>query len=156
MTDRVVNQLLTELDGFDMSGLLFFGLPGLREVNYYHKTDGGGTLYAVRSGRYKLHLHTSGGLCLDTYYDAACYAKSVDHTESPILYNLEADPGEVNAVPASSAEYKEHAPRLRALADQHAASFWRAPSEMARGSNPERFPCCSPGCSPKPHCCKCA
>ena len=28
--------------------------------------------------------------------------------------------------------------------------------QSARGSSDDRFPCCSPGCTPLPYCCKCA
>jgi arylsulfatase A-like enzyme len=37
-----------KFDGHDMSGLLFFGLPGLRNTVYYHATDGDAPLNAVR------------------------------------------------------------------------------------------------------------
>lgn len=33
-------------------------------------------------------------------------------------------------------------------------SLW-GPSEINRGGSAERFPCCSPGCTPLPYCCKC-
>ena len=149
-------------DGYDASGMLFGGKTSLRLENYYHQSvnSGSGELFAVRSGPYKLHFKTAGGIGSSVlekngFPDQACFAPRVEHTAAPILYNVQRDPGEVNAIKPSDPEYTAQAPRLAALAAAHLASFWTAPSQGARGTSPDRFPCCNPGCSPRPHCCKC-
>ena len=101
----------------------------------------------------------------------------------PMLVNLDTDPGEAQlrtliCEPETTAPgpmkgqleprchtQEEIQPILTALWQLYNVSncrgedgcdLWGA-SEIGRGGNAaERFPCCDPGCSPKPYCCKCA
>jgi arylsulfatase A len=68
-------------DGFDMSGILFGNGTNLRHVMFYYN---GSELYAARKGPFKAHYITWAG-----------YSKQPpEKHDVPVLYNLEADPGE--------------------------------------------------------------
>ena len=94
--------------------------------------------------------------------DEACCSnkpagRSIDHLSTGgILYNLERDMSEVLPISHDSNEYKYWAPILWSMATEYLAKYSVAASEMHKGSNKTRFPCCSPGCTPLPDCCKCA
>lgn len=110
----------------------------------------------MRQGAWKLHFETKGSHCRDTYPDAECHAARVDRRPSGgLLFNVELDVGEVLPVANSTAEYATWAPLLRRLAADYVAALGTVPSETARGEAAERFPCCSPGCTPLPECCTC-
>ena len=62
---------------------------------------------------------------------------------------------EVLPLPHSSVEYKKWAPVLMSMAADYRKTYITALSQMGKGSSPDRFPCCNPGCTPMPICCKC-
>jgi arylsulfatase A-like enzyme len=69
------------IDGLDMSDMLLQGAPGPRHVFFYYR---GTRLFAVRKDQWKLHLFTQKG-----------YGQpQPDAHESPLLFNLNTDPGE--------------------------------------------------------------
>jgi arylsulfatase A len=149
----------TVIDGYDLTSYLFEGgKESPRTVFFYHATKSvpaGAGLMAVRSGSYKMHLFTQGSHCTSDYPDAMCYAPLANHTASPLLYNLDEDPGEVNLIPPTSALWTTQVKALTALAAAHVKGMVTAPSQIKRGESKERFPCCNPLCEPKPNCCKC-
>ena len=164
------------LDGVDLSPMLFasagpngtaaqFGAaPSPRDFFFYHTTkgaprlaDGGPGLMAARKGAWKIHWFTQGSHCTSDYFDSMCYAGLQNHTEAPLLFNLQTDPGEVVPFKSSTPEFQQWAPVLQAAADKYLATFVSGESQIAKGSDAKtRFPCCSPDCSPRPSCCKCA
>ena len=92
----------------------------------------------------------------------------------PLLFDLLKDPGENvprtplagwdGTWPAPSGwhsgsmpegEYTATVKRLRAEFERERTSMPFAVSQVNRGNKPERFPCCSPGCTPLPQCCTC-
>ena len=153
-----------------MSALLFTEAGqqadhGRRDRYFYHSSDSGGRgaeLVAVRYGPWKLHLITKGWGCLPDYPDKLCCSNQPEgaridlRADGGVLFNVERDVSEVVPLAHSSAEYKRWAPHLFSLASEYLASFHPAASEIGRGSNTTRFPCCSPGCTPLPDCCACA
>ena len=52
-------------------------------------------------------------------------------------------------------EYAAAVARLTAAYTKEVAGMPKTVSQVNRGSSVDRFPCCSPNCSPKPHCCTC-
>lgn len=149
-------------DGWDLSGLLFThegqtADAGRRDRFFYHTSNSpmAPGLVAVRYGAWKLHFHTQGSHCVDTFPDAACYAPPLDvRSRGGLLYNVERDVSEVLPLSNTSYEYRQWAPVLWRMAADYAASVATAESQIAKGSSPERFPCCSQ-CSPMPTCCQC-
>ena len=125
---------------------------------FYHTSeDPAASLVGVRLGPWKLHFVTKGSHCNDDFPDAACYAASVNHTATGgILFNVERDMSEVLPLPHTSVEYKQWAPVLMSMAADYSKTYVTAASEMRKGSSADRFPCCNPGCTPMPVCCKCA
>jgi arylsulfatase A-like enzyme len=71
-----------ELDGHDLSPLLFGTGPGPRDVMFFYR---GETLYAVRKGSYKAHFVTEDAYGRDRH--------RVEHNP-PLLFNLDRDPSE--------------------------------------------------------------
>lgn len=150
-------------DGYDLSTLLFEGgKESPRDTFFYHTTknkpklhDGGPGLMAVRNGPYKLHFYTQGSHCTTDYLDGMCYAGLHNWSSSPLLYNLEKDPGEVNQIGNKSDIYKSWVPKLKKIADTYLSTFYSLPSQMPGSSAEKRFPCCNPQCNPRPHCCTC-
>ena len=165
-------------DGFDLTSYLFEGGAARgdkspRQEFFYYDTSGirapastagnAPLLMAARVGSYKAHWYTRGSHCNDDYPDAACYAPVRNHTGSasgsdgPLLFNVDTDPGEISPISATlkAAEYKQAMAAIEGAVQKHLRTWDVAPSEMAKGSSPDRFPCCNPGCSPAPHCCRC-
>ncbi|MGZ5568234.1 MAG: sulfatase-like hydrolase/transferase, partial [Limisphaerales bacterium] len=93
-------------DGFDMSGFLFSNGTNQRKVMFYYN---GNELYAVRKGPFKAHFITWPG-----------YAKErpVKH-ETPVLYNVEEDPGEKFDI---AAQHPDIIADLNAEAEKHRAN----------------------------------
>eukprot|EP00045_Choanoeca_perplexa_P004501 m.38675 g.38675 ORF g.38675 m.38675 type:complete len:525 (-) comp12608_c0_seq1:38-1612(-) len=165
-------------DGYDMTPCLFHGEPCNRDTFFYHSTQVGGNItnpgavMAVRAGPYKLHMYTQGSHCKDDYADELCRdnAKLQDLTKSPLLFNVEYDPGEEVLLTNSTYgefnathTYDDVVADLQAIYWRHVNSFEEVPSQfeevpsqIAKGTSPDRFPCCSPNCTPLPHCCACA
>eukprot|EP00730_Choanoeca_flexa_P005904 TRINITY_DN12046_c0_g1_i6.p1 TRINITY_DN12046_c0_g1~~TRINITY_DN12046_c0_g1_i6.p1 ORF type:complete len:522 (+),score=64.34 TRINITY_DN12046_c0_g1_i6:1057-2622(+) len=156
-------------DGMDMSPCLFEGKPCQRDQFFYHSTKVGGpvsqpgAVMAVRAGPYKLHMYTQGSHCNNDYSDQECRDNHTltNHSGVPLLYNVERDPGEVVLLTQDTYgefnqthTYNDVVASLVGLYHRHIDSFVSMPSEIAKGSSAERFPCCD-DCSPKPHCCQC-
>ena len=81
----------------------------------------------------------------------------MNHTATGgILFNVGRDMSEVLPLPHSSAEYKKWAPVLMSMAADYSKTYVTGESQMNKGNSPDRFPCCNPGCTPMPGCCKCA
>lgn len=152
-------------DGWDMSALLFttagqLADTGRRDRYFYHTSAGGSAeLVAVRLGPYKLHLITEGWACEPDYPDKTCCSNQPEGKRaSPpggILFNVERDLSEVLPLSAASHEYKKWAPVLFSMAAEYLKTYSVTTSQMKRGSSNDRFPCCSPGCTPLPECCTC-
>ena len=158
-------------DGWDMSDLLFTAAGqradlGRRDRYFYHSSDGakpGAELVAVRYGPWKLHFVTKGWGCQADYPDKACCSNQPEGARIDVgasgglLFNVERDMSEVLPISHSSAEFKRWAPVLNSMAAEYSQTYSPATvSQMGRGSSKDRFPCCSPGCTPLPDCCKCA
>lgn len=176
-TDRVI-------DGADMRDVLFGTGPTKRTTFLYFEWRTA-KLVAVRIGKWKLHVQTRGSHCSAPFPDANCYDDAFRNASHypcsssggcvPMLVNLDTDPGEAqlqtricNPDPGPQGvidprcyQQAELAPVLANLTALFAASaadaaLW-APSQIRRGGDAAtRFPCCSPSCTPKPYCCKCA
>ena len=166
-------------DGWDMSALLFAkegqsctgqagcvamnsaaGVAGRRDRYFYHTSeDSVGALVAVRLGPWKLHFVTKGSHCAGTFPDPACYAPSTDRRDNGgWLFNVERDMSEVLPLSNTSFEYKLWAPVLWQMAYNYTKSIFtdaeRPASQIHRGGNAARFPCCNE-CTPMPNCCAC-
>jgi arylsulfatase A len=163
-------------DGWDMSALLFgsaaqcdratrecstAGAAGARRDRYFYHTseDSSGSLVAVRLGPWKLHFVTKGSHCNNDFPDAACYAPSTDHRDvGGLLFNVERDMSEVLPLSNTSYEFKMWAPVLWSMALEYTTKIFspadQPPSQIDRGSSPDRFPCCNV-CTPMPNCCSC-
>ena len=150
-----------EYDGWDMSELLFtpagqMADAGRRDRYFYHTSEASSPrLVAVRYGAWKLHFQTQGSHCVDSFPDAACYAPAKDvRATGGLLFNVERDVSEVLPLSNVSFEYQKWAPLLWSMGADYAAGVWNGASEMSKGANADRFPCCNT-CSPMPTCCKC-
>lgn len=92
----------------------------------------------------------------------------------PLLFDLLKDPGENvprtrlagwdGSWPAPGgwhsgsmpeAEYDAVVKRLQAEFDRERGAMPHVLSQVQRGNNVDRFPCCNPGCTPRPQCCTC-
>jgi hypothetical protein len=86
-----------------------------------------------------------------------CYAGLQDWRASPLLYNLETDPGEVNLIGNTTQEYIAVVAALQEEAVDYLKTFVPdvPASQIAKGSDAKtRFPCASPTCTPRPYCCE--
>eukprot|EP00039_Didymoeca_costata_P008507 m.112908 g.112908 ORF g.112908 m.112908 type:complete len:561 (+) comp14110_c0_seq3:40-1722(+) len=166
-TDRVI-------DGVDIQGVLFHGSPSNRTDFIYFDSGSPARIMAVRVGKWKLHMFTHGSHCSPPFPDSNCYDKQYktksDYGGQPLLINLEEDPGEAQLQtsvcnPDGSVidprchlqqEVDEIVANLTAFYNKYVndTSLW-ATSQIDRGSNLTRFPCCSPQCTPRPYCCSC-
>jgi arylsulfatase A len=162
-------------DGWDMAALLFSSaeqcgrggacssgsVGGARRDRFFYHTseDGAGSLVAVRLGPWKLHFVTKGSHCNTDFPDPMCYAPSTDHRAAGgLLFNVERDMSEVLPLSNGSYEYKLWAPVLWQMALEYTTAIFpeedRPASQIGRGSNADRFPCCNV-CTPMPNCCSC-
>jgi arylsulfatase A-like enzyme len=105
-----------EIDGLDLSSALLEGKPSSRDVMMYHRDE---TLFAVRKGRWKLHLRTRAG-----YGEP----KAVEH-DPPLLFDLGVDPGEKWNV---AAKHPEEVAALLQLAAAHRAALKPALNQLER------------------------
>jgi arylsulfatase A len=69
------------LDGVDMSPILFNAGPGLREREFYYRSD---ELYAIRKGPFKAHFSTWAGYSREP----------AEQHDPPLLFHLGHDPSE--------------------------------------------------------------
>ena len=89
----------TELDSYDLSTTLLKGAPGTRkEMIYYRGTE----IYAIRSGSFKLHYKTKSG-----------YKNDLETHTTPLLFNLDLDPGENYDVAKANPDVIKHINELR-------------------------------------------
>ena len=105
------------LDGIDVSGTLMGDSPAPRRSVYYYR---GADLFALRSGRWKIHFFTPGA-----------YGQGPKRTRAdpPLLFDLDADPSEKHDVGKKQTDLVA---RLTALAKSHAASVKAPPSQLER------------------------
>ncbi|XP_022099421.1 arylsulfatase A-like [Acanthaster planci] len=145
------------LDGVDMSEILFHNRPSQRETFIYYPENPNPTLgiFAVRYKQYKAHYFTRGNkLSGSTNRDHDCRdsAKLTPH-DPPLLFNLDQDPGERYDLSADP-KYKSLLEKIAAIKGSFEAGMTWGRSQI-NGTNPSVEPCCSPGCSPFPACCRC-
>lgn len=109
-------------------------LPALlkQEINtsksiFYYR---GNELMAVRQGLYKAHLwtwtnsieefiHDNVNFCPGENVTGVMSHQQVNHTDSPLLFNLGLDPGEKYPISNTSAVYKAVMPGLQAVVQEH-------------------------------------
>ena len=101
-------------DGVDLSSALFADADSPRDVIYYYRfTD----VFAVRKGRYKAHFSTYGSFGGGGRHDL----------ETPLLYDIEADPGEQFDI---AADHPDIVAELKALADAQTASVEQVENQL--------------------------
>lgn len=105
--DLVGGNIPSNLDGISLSASLLEGKASEREAFYYYR---GADVYAVRKGRYKAHF-----LFKEFYANP-----KVVSLEKPLLYDLNADPGEKYNI---AAKHPEIIAELRQLRQQHIESL---------------------------------
>ncbi|KAG5846092.1 hypothetical protein ANANG_G00146050 [Anguilla anguilla] len=148
-----------QLDGFDMSDILFRHGPSKREAMFYYPMfpDEEHGLFAVRLGRYKAHYYTQGSVLSNTTPDKDCHETApLMHHDPPLLFDLEADPSEDYNL--ATPEHPEHQAVLQLLQDVKAefeGGMVFGEAQVGRGTDPQLEPCCTPQCTPKPACCAC-
>ncbi|XP_023802117.1 arylsulfatase A-like [Cyanistes caeruleus] len=150
------------LDGFDLSPLLFGEGKSPRQAVFFYppSPDPLHGPFAVRLGKYKAHFFTQGSFHSDTTPDQACHGVTplTPHLP-PLLFDLETDPGENYDLLEDSAVSPELLGVLRDITLRKVLLEQRlkfGDSQMAKGGDAELQPCCAPGCSPKPSCCRCS
>jgi len=102
-SDRVI-------DGVDLAPILFQQKPGLRDNVFYYGLSS--KLHAVRAGKYKAHLFTSGwGI------SPAVLCGNITPTvhQPPLLFNLEVDANEAHPINHASQEYQQALAIIRDL-----------------------------------------
>ncbi|XP_062860428.1 arylsulfatase A [Trichomycterus rosablanca] len=148
-----------QLDGVDMTDILFNHGPGQREAMFFYPVDPSEKfgVFAVRMGRYKAHHYTRGASHSDTTPDQDCHPISgLKHHDPPLLFDLESDPSENYSLSLKDhPELTEVLRRIQDLKDRFEASMQFGESEIGKGTEPNLEPCCRPQCSPKPECCEC-
>lgn len=104
-----------ELDGYDLSPVLFNNEPGLRDhFIYYRKRE----IYAVRKGAHKAH-----------YITEDCYLKDnqrIEH-QKPLLFNVNYDPGEHFD---HAEDYPQILKELNTLKEAHQSTIQFVASEL--------------------------
>ncbi|MCI4379037.1 hypothetical protein PGIGA_G00223240 [Pangasianodon gigas] len=148
-----------QLDGVDMTDILFNHGAGQREAMFYYPTDPSEKygVFAVRMGKYKAHYYTRGSPQSGTTPDQDCQLISfLKYHDPPLLFDLESDPSEnyklnVKAHPELASVLQN----IKDLKDRFEASMQFGESEIGKGTDPKLAPCCNPECSPKPKCCQC-
>jgi arylsulfatase A-like enzyme len=103
-------------DGFDLSPVLFGGKDSPREQIIYYD---GQRLFAIRDGKYKAHFTTR-----ENVYESNQHF--VEH-ETPLLFDLEMDPGENYNI---AGEHPEIIERLRSLAEEHKKTVKPVPNQL--------------------------
>eukprot|EP00937_MAST-01D_sp_MAST-1D-sp2_P005705 g5705.t1 len=115
--------------------------------------------YAARAGAYKAHFATQGSLqCGSNNTDSDCRPdRAYVRLATPLVFNLELDPAEQLPLDPASAEYAVGLAAARAVLAGHERTLqWYPVPLLDVGSfNRTRQPCCRPGCSPFPSCCRC-
>ncbi|MCJ8733143.1 hypothetical protein PDJAM_G00219860 [Pangasius djambal] len=148
-----------QLDGVDMTDILFNHGAGQREAMFYYPSDPSEKygVFAVRMGKYKAHYYTRGSPQSGTTPDQDCqFISFLKYHDPPLLFDLESDPSEnyklsVKAYPEVASVLQN----IKDLKDRFEASMQFGESEIGKGTDPKLAPCCNPQCSPKPKCCQC-
>ncbi|XP_066579871.1 arylsulfatase A [Amia ocellicauda] len=148
-----------QLDGYDMSNILFNKGMSKRNAMFYYPTDPSEmySVFAVRLGKYKAHYYTQGAGHSDTTPDHDCHFDALLKShDPPLLFDLESDPSEnYNLATASHPEYKAVLVKILDAKTQFEKTMVFGESQVGKGSDPALEPCCDPQCSPKPTCCVC-
>ncbi|KAI1887994.1 hypothetical protein AGOR_G00180480 [Albula goreensis] len=148
-----------QLDGFDMSEILFRDGPSKREVMFYYPTSPSEKYgpFAVRLGRYKAHYFTKGSIKSSTTPDQDCHETAfLKHHDPPLLFDLEADPSEnYNLATPEHPEYEAVLQLIRDVKAEFEAGMVFGEAQVGKGTDPTLEPCCTPQCTPKPTCCTC-
>ncbi|XP_066541396.1 arylsulfatase A [Hoplias malabaricus] len=148
-----------QLDGVDMTDILFNHGQGNREVMFFYPIDPSEkySVFAVRWGKYKAHYYTRGAAHSDTTPDQDCHMISfLKQHDPPLLFDLHSDPSEnYNLSLKDHPELVSVLQKIQGLKEEFEASMVFGESEIAKGSDPQLEPCCTPQCSPKPECCQC-
>uniref|UniRef100_A0A0B6ZYD5 N-acetylgalactosamine-6-sulfatase n=1 Tax=Arion vulgaris TaxID=1028688 RepID=A0A0B6ZYD5_9EUPU len=115
------------IDGISLKDALLYGKNTDRPIFYYR----GDLLMAVRVGQYKAHLWTwsnswaefqngSGvDFCPGQDIVNVTTHNQVNHTSSPLLFDLGADPGEKYVIKPNSNAYKRHMPAILTVIENH-------------------------------------
>ncbi|KAL6478868.1 hypothetical protein MHYP_G00123010 [Metynnis hypsauchen] len=148
-----------QLDGVEMTDILFNHGPGKRETMFFYPTDPSEkySVFAVRWGKYKAHYYTRGATHSGTTPDKDCsvFAFLQQH-DPPLLFDLESDPSEnYNLTLKNFPEWATVQNKIQDLKAAFEASMEFGQSEIGKGTDPTLEPCCNPDCSPKPKCCQC-
>lgn len=119
--------------------------------------------FALQSSKRSLRdtsgLSFAGSFHSDTTPDQACHGLTplTPHLP-PLLFDLESDPAENYDLLQSTAgpevlQVLEEIKQQKVLFEQRLVF---GESQMKKGKDPALQPCCVPGCTPKPACCRCS
>lgn len=121
----------------------------------------GSGIYAARAGRWKAHWITQGSLQSGTSSpnaDPLC-GPSAAYTvlTTPLVFDIDLDPSEAYPLDPTTGDYAEGLAAATAVAQRHAArmEWWEEPLLTAGPWSARGQPCCNPGCTPFPSCCRC-
>ncbi|KAK6482525.1 arylsulfatase A-like [Huso huso] len=149
-----------QLDGYDMSNILFSSQSSMRKTMFYYPVDPSIKLgvFAVRYGKYKAHYYTRGSSHSETTPDHDCHIiAGLKAHEPPLLFDLESDPSENYnlMVYDYQPEYDLVLKKIQELKAQFEETMVFGESQIGKGSDHSLEPCCNPQCTPKPACCSC-
>ncbi|MGH0158457.1 UNVERIFIED_CONTAM: hypothetical protein FKN15_052695 [Acipenser sinensis] len=149
-----------QLDGYDMSTILFTSQSSMRKTMFYYPVDPSIKLgvFAVRYGKYKAHYYTRGSSHSETTPDHDCHITAgLQAHDPPLLFDLESDPSENYnlMVYDYQPEYDLVLKKIQELKAQFEETMVFGESQIGKGSDHSLEPCCNPQCSPKPACCAC-
>lgn len=156
------------LDGFEATEVLLTGVGGSPRdgaVVYFpqfaQRSRGinGSGIYAARAGRWKAHWCLQGTLQSGVNNSDVVCRPSLGYTELnvPLVYDIELDPSERYALDPLSQDYSDGLAATTAVANAHAARMGWWPEPLLNAGDWDRYlqPCCNPGCTPFPSCCRC-
>ena len=152
-----------EMQGVDLSPILFGDSEqeprNLVLYHYYRVAEAEGGVMAVRFNNYKVHYFTAGADQSDIdNYDLSCRVTAgFVKQDPPLLFDLDADPGERYPIPPSDPRYESVVAEIEAATLAEESQVVWEESEILKGETPEAAPCCSgdPSCEPYPACCDC-
>ncbi|XP_077049841.1 arylsulfatase A [Siphateles boraxobius] len=145
-----------QLDGVDMTDILFNKGPSKRQTMFYYPTDPSKkySVFAVRWKNFKAHYYTRGAAHSETTPDNNCSLRAfLKYHDPPLLFNLEADPSENYNLDGT--EWDPVLKQIQTIKEQFEATMVFGESEIAKGIDSALEPCCTPNCTPKPECCRC-
>ncbi|XP_038074048.1 arylsulfatase A-like [Patiria miniata] len=145
------------LDGVDMSEMLFHNKASQRQTFIYYPVEPNPKvgIFAVRYKQYKAHYYTQGSkLSGSSNRDHDCRNSApLTHHQPPLLFDLDQDPGERYDLSVDK-EYSALLQEIAAIKEKFEAGMTWGKAQM-NGTDTKVEPCCNPGCSPFPSCCKC-